>query len=609
MVTRRRDGGPLILRKGLRNDPIVRADRSPWPLATRRGFLKAVGAGAFIGVVDRFARARMGRGGGLAGFYPAGHWVAPLGSGLTWAAGGGAQTAFSVSPRPDGETPSWARHRHLFYNGSLAMNNVIPICARGGAPPYVYEIKEAPAAAAAYLGASYWQPNWTIAQALAAGYGDLNSTPNGTFSAGEFWIRIWDQTQSYLDCIFTSSTIAGYDATNGWGFVFLDSSAGVDPSSYPTSGIIDTSAAPIKTMNWAFGASNTDVTYPNATLVLQPTATVPVFAQNAQYGIQPTIGKSPTSVIAASTPVTVDLTNAGTSTTARSAAFDIQGADFLLQNLAFINGPPTAVNFSPVLLWAALDRILLHNVSQLNAWSGTAPTDNASLFTVLETSTKQYVWMKGCSDSNRTDSAGGTGTEAFALYGWGQCQYSGAELCTSTGCSSYGPMWKWSDGDVTLRMCKIVMASSYKYATSSGDYLGSISSPPVMQNREVCYCILDGAGAGAGTGLLWNQSQEANGASVGLNVSYRNSINGHINVWDPATNNGPYESVNDAIQYGSAAQAVMANNTGGTLPSNMTNTGTDCQAGSGVFNNPSGGDYSLTVTYAAFNGLRGAGIS
>src|SRR6185312_10999514 len=207
-----------------------------------------------------------------AGFYPSGHWVTPP---FPWISGGD-QTAFQMYPRSDSETNAFARHRVMFYDGVTTFVNAIPIITRGGAFPYVYQLMAAPPGT--YLGATYWQPNWTVSQALAAGYGMLYCQPVGSFSGATFWVRVWDQTHSYLDIIWTASTTSTWNATTGVGFVVLDPVNGVNPSSYST---IPSMSSPMKTMNWAFGNAQGDTTYPNAIIILRGSGATPLFAQDS----------------------------------------------------------------------------------------------------------------------------------------------------------------------------------------------------------------------------------------------------------------------------------------------------------------------------------------
>ena len=126
-------------------------------------------------------------------------------------------------------------------------------------------------------------------------------------------------------------------------------------------------------------------------------------------------------------------------------------------------------------------------------------------------------------------------------------------------------------------------------------------------NHEICYCILDTSASG------YAYSQGFNNLGTegcGPSYSYRNSYLGPPDVNGTATGNGPFQYESDAIQWGSPfSQAVYANKTAGALPAAVTNLNPECQAQSGIFTNPAGGDYSFQSAYSAFTGLRGAGIS
>ena len=583
----------IILKRGLRNDPVYRAPKV-LGLATRRDVLRGVSAGALCAALSRSAKAGIGAiggtwgsvGTGQAGFYPAGHWVAAKFPFTT-----SNQTATQIYPRPDTETNAYAFHRHIFYDGATSFQTRIPIIARGGSYPFVDQIIQAPAAAGASLPATYWQANWTIAQALAAGYGDLLLNPTGTFSAGTFQIRRWGQDGNYIDFIFTSSTLAGYDATNGFGFVFLDPVNGVDPGSYPVSGVSNNVGSPIKTLPWAFGATQGATTYPNAFLVCR-TGTVPLFAPDSTYGIKPTPNKGPIGAINfPGETVNFDITNSGS-----RMAFDMPtGSDQLFQGTGF-TGTPTnqATDYSYFFAVAGQvqTRLVLQNISIPNIWCGTGPVGSGASILTLDdpnssasTPLHTYVAMKGCSETNRNKGSGGGGTNSTSIITGYKSQYVCVELCTATGATcNYGFRPKLINMDWTIQAFET--DGTVNFLCGSSDFNGG-SVLVSSQNIEYRYGTISTTSTNSTPTFYFDQAAQSN---LGSHYAYRLTINGCAGAYPPGSP-GPLEFQNNAVQFGSHPQAILSNTgsgwVGGALPSGITNDGTSngtstCQASSGV---------------------------
>lgn len=580
--------------------------------------MAGAGAAAIVAAMGRYQRAHAGIGAigrssagvgsGFNGYYPSGHWInSPLGS-----LSNTNQTASQIYPRPDTETSTYARHRWMFYDGSHVFKNIVPIIGRLGAFPWVYELITAPAAAGAAMGGTIWQPGWSIAQALAAGYGDLECTCTGAFSAGAFTVRMHDQAGNYNDFTFTSSTIAGYDATNGGGFVFLDPVGGTDPGSYPASGVINTISSPIKTMPWAYGATQGTVTYPNAILVCRA-GTIPLFSQGADYGIQSTVNCGPQSIITmpGDAACIMDITNSGV-----HDAFDIQSNanDEYFDGFSFTGTMASASVFryfsSPT--GQMQHRFTARNISAPNVYAGTNPTDNASLFTFDDPSggtnpgVRNYIALKGCSESNRQNLA----ANSFALFDMYKNQYVVAELCTVTSnYSTAGCMFqKASIQDSTVRCCLVTTGTTGALPATFCQY-----NDVGTQNNEWCYNVFDASAntstsPGATLNYSYSAGVPAGTQAFGLAAYYRNTlVNAHFNVNDPdvPVTNGPVSYTNDTVQWGLATQAVYINKAAGTLPANVgPPTGTEAQASSGVV--VGGGDYSFQSAYSSWAGLRGA---
>lgn len=583
--------------------------------------MAGAGAAAIVAAMGRYQRAHAGIGAigrssagvgsGFNGYYPSGHWTnSPLGS-----LSNTNQTASQIYPRPDTETSTYARHRWMFYDGSHVFKNIVPIIGRLGAFPWVYELITAPAAAGAAMGGTIWQPGWSIAQALAAGYGDLECTCTGTFSAGTFTVRMHDQAGNYNDFTFTSSTIAGYDATNGNGFVFLDPVGGADPGSYPSSGISNNITTPIKTSGWAFGATQGTVTYPNAILVIRGTGTLAISNQSATYGISAESGKNPMAAIGyPGEAATIDLSGAGT-----KEAFDLQNntPDQFFQGITFENGPASSSQFSCFYAQPGQvqSRLTLHNLSFPNIFTGsnvvgsgaselTLDDPNSSALTPLHT----YIAMKGVSETNRTRQTGDTNnTIMLTAY---KSQYGCVELCSCTGTveQNYGFRLKLGNSDWTIR--ENLCVSTQGFAMGTSDFTGS-GGESTVPNANVEYCFDTVVGNAVAT-LFFNQAADATATN---HYAYRCSIIGCGGVY-PAASAGPFAFSNNAIQYGTAAQAITFNSgsgwVGGTLPSTITNDGTQngnsrAQASSGVLD---AATYLLTGTYrTTYLGTDGAEIA
>jgi hypothetical protein len=151
------------------------------------------------------------------------------------------------------------------------------------------------------------------------------------------------------------------------------------------------------------------------------------------------------------------------------------------------------------------------------------------------------------------------------------------------------------------------------------DFFDQWNAAP-SNNREICFNTvfsIGGDGAvvqinGSESAISPNNPFPAGSQIYGLTYSFRNSyVNFPFDVNDPNTPvaNGPVISFADAIQYGSATQAIYITHAAGTLPSNVINNGTECQASSGIFNDPGAGDYTFTSAYSQYNGTRGAIIA
>jgi hypothetical protein len=593
----------LILKKGLRNDPIIRPDRERWPLATRRAFIKSMGAGAFLGAIARYQKARaiipLGGSVSTPGFYPTGHWVpavVPFGNSYL--------ASTLIYPRPDTETASWAAIHWMFYDGSHSVADRTPLVLRGGAYPWVFQIITAPTAAGAALGASYWQANWTIADALAAEYGMLICTPTGTFSAGEFQIRCWAQDGTYADIEFTKSTIAGYNATSGEGIVFLDPVNGTDPGSYPSSGTINTYTTPIKTLNWAFGSAKGDVTYPNAHLKLFATGVVDTFPQNSTYGIQPVVNASPMAISSVSTQANIDAGEpSGSTLSGTFMAFDLQNGstDHFFDNLECTGGNQSASNYWR--FFSAPDgqrliRATWNEISFPNPWIGTAPNDNAGPIVLEATTTPalhNYIAVRGCSCTNAAASS-----NTVALFETYNCQYGCAELLIGTNSDAPGICaLKESVQDFTIQSC---WADSGTNLVKGLFWDGGLGNGGVVTNNiEMRYLYAIGNGGNAWP--IWLNELAGGSAATQQHWVYRCSVIGSMGLYY-ISGIGPLDYSVCAIQYASGFGPFMINSGGGynsgtaiaSLPSGVSYSGDQSFIGTGSIINPSTGAFEPGYT-------------
>lgn len=127
-----------------------------------------------------------------------------------------------IYPRPDGETESYARHRHAY----PGIRYEIPIGVQFGKWPYRYELVEGPEGASMVHETLAW--NGVDASVVPEGYGVVRwdvpeKAPPGPHS---FHVRVYDQDHDRPDPSFvdvTWTTTAGKDR-----FVFLDTINGDD---------------------------------------------------------------------------------------------------------------------------------------------------------------------------------------------------------------------------------------------------------------------------------------------------------------------------------------------------------------------------------------------
>lgn len=143
-----------------------------------------------------------------------------------------------IYPRPDGETPSHARHR----NFHSQMTYEIPIGIQGGAWPFKYEILTAPTGAT--IGQYYGTTN----------YGVISWTPSGQTGSQSFSVRA-------TDCDGDTFTVDWTSSLDDSAFVFVqDGYAGTK---------VGTITQPLEDIPDWYKDSNTDATYANKIIVFR----------------------------------------------------------------------------------------------------------------------------------------------------------------------------------------------------------------------------------------------------------------------------------------------------------------------------------------------------
>lgn len=552
----------------------------------RRQFLAALGMAPFALRTHR-ARAFWNLGGSStsgSGFLPTGHWLPAVMSMQT------------IYPLPNASVSSYARHLKAYYDGVHSVPMILPLGILGGALPLIWSIIEAPAGAT--IGATY-----VASGSSYGGYGDLIWYPQESISGGaSFVIQATGQdgTQLGTPIEFTCSTS---DTTSD--FIFA-SPSGSDSAA-------GTYSAPFQTLAHIYGSSESSPpqTFPGTRLYLQAGTYATYSEENPDSGpgIVPSGGNNPVAVMSLpGTTVTLDLTD---DTTANSSGavfsnFD-DASDLFLQGFGFVNSPSTQpAGFRYFQDGYLNNRYVFHNLSAPNVYSGTDPTGNATLISYSDpdsgtATVRNYIIMKGCSESNRNSN----GTNSFALHDYYKVAYGITEFCSVTGNNGgYGPFLKASVSNWSMRYNESICTGASAFAMGTGCQNNTAASG----NIEIAYNTLSNVSPGNGIALALNFLNQ----NSGQHWIYRNTLNGAAGVVtfnnNPSGAAGPFAFQDNAIQWGSLVQAVMLNSgsgyMGGSLPSNVTDSGTQCEAESSVLDV----NLDLTGSYASYAGTRGAQI-
>lgn len=558
-------------------------------LASRRVFIQSVVSGILVGAMAQSQRASAG----LLGF-PGGAPSAGSTPGYFSAYQTSALSPLAIYPRPDTETASYAHHHWAYYDGTNAIEYRVPVAVQGMAYPHVYELIAGPPGMA--IAQATWIAGNTAEQMLALGYGDVVWTPSAALSsAATVTVRVKSQSYAtasppvsgvdYVDVTWTVNTSSSTSQ-----FIFIDVVNGNDTTGSGTF------SAPWKTLNKVYGATfGPTSTYPGAALYLKA-GTYPLYNQgnaNAGPGIVLSGANNPITVLGIpGATVAFDITGCGGNAW---VTYD-DASDAFMQNVSF-TGTPTAA--PPVFNYFeesyTNNRLTLHNVSVPNAYGGTGVgNENSGLFFSNNpggTTQRNYLLLKGVTEANRPLVSGYTNNDAICLiYRFAN---SIAEFCSATNNNGTG-MICLKDGCVnwTRRYCISVLGSS---APAYGFFDLSQDSGVESSGIETCYCISDTSAASNKVPYILNQDAQGQGPSQ----SYRNTYVGYsVGVSSP-TGNGPFSFTDDVIQYGAATQGVYSAGSGGSLPSNITNTGTECQASSGVVNATT---YLLQSAYSSYQG-------
>jgi len=503
-----------------------------------------------------------------AGFLAAGHWQV-----------GGLPTTV-IYPRPDSETASYAAHHWAYYDGSNPVEYRIPIIVQGMALPYVFELISGPPGMS--IPQPYWIPGYSAEQMLALGYGDVVWTPTAALSApATVVVRVYGQNCDYVDVTWTVNTSSSVSQ-----FIFLDAVNGNDSTG---TGSI---TAPWQTLAKVYSAAGTPTsTYPGAILYLRAGTYFP-------FGQSISGANNPVSVLGfPGEAVLMSLANCP------GAAWNTytDASDFFFYNFGFTDVPTTPpVNFHYFACNNAIDRITAYNIDFGPQYVGTDPRENATCFYCSAPGAmRSYIALKGLSTDYVPGLPSGSTSiwNVAPLHQFYQCQFVVTEFCTAQNMGWRGPGIKASNSYTDVRFCRYAQSSEATYSA-----FNLLNQTDLFPNsyQQLAYNIIDASQSTSTSSLSVNNQRGQSGALF----SFRNSYLGPIAFPDPsADEQGPYSFSNDAIEWITGSTPLQP------TPTSATNTGTQCQAASGVFSDPANGDYSFTSTYASYTGTRGAQVA
>jgi hypothetical protein len=495
------------------------------------------------------------------GFYPASHWVAAK------------QSLRVVYPRPNAETPTWARHRWAYYDGANAVQYRIPVGVQFGSAPYVYTKISGPAGLA--VGRAWGDTN----------YGIVTWTPSGSETAATVTIRVTDQALNFVDVTWTVTTSSSTSV-----FVWLS------PSGNDTTGN-GSLVAPYLTHQKIFGATEGALTsWPNA-IVCRRGGTYSFYDQGNGFGIQLRKDRTPMALI--NFPgETVTHNHSGSGGAGAFSVNGADGSDAYFAGFTITSGPASSSNFRHFYMGQQCDRVTGFEIDAPNVWSGSStPDDNATLFFFngLSGGMRSYQYFRAVTETNR--GAGNCGGVFVAF----SCQYLLAEFCTTSGSSGGTDLFpKDSCLDFDIRYCTLRRTDG---AFVTGTYCQTAHGFATTR-IQFSYCFLD-VGTDVNAGWVSNLQQASSGA--GTHWFFRNTCRGPISINTDGAGQGPFVIEKNAIHCNTAVVNPVTNTFLNTAPGpNTTVSNTECH-GSAVINTTT---LLLTGSYRTnYLGLRGAEIA
>jgi hypothetical protein len=483
---------------------------------------------------------------------------------------------YTVFPRADGETTTWARHRKAYYDGSNAIQYRIPVGVRGGAWPYQFSVIAGPSGLT--VGADLpadWLTNGP------GNYGVVTWTPSGSVSGATVTIRITDQEGATIDVTWTVTT-----SSSTADFIFLDANSGNDSTgdgSY---------AAPYQTLSKAFGAA-ASTTNPNTILYFKTTGNYAVPNQTANE-CRFVIGKSPMALVGMPgvTP-TLSMTSAWLTTTGSA------GHNIYLENMIWDSGRSGANDFRNFWGGGQFHRVTAYKVSITNPVNGTVVDGNVTSFYFDSPgSQRDHFYIRECSDIGRVNS----GTQVHSLFICFAVQNSLAEFNYTSG-GGGSMLLKASTPNWTRRANKAVCTGNLDFWETICQIDGGIQTI----NVEDCYNIIDvSSRSGGSAGVVLNIGYRSGTGSdyCGAHWFYRNTVIGGLTPRNAATGNGPFTIENNVILANSGSALITDGAT-----ATYTNTGTECQGliSANIIN---ASTYALTDTYRTnYLGTRGVELA
>lgn len=504
------------------------------------------------------------------GLYPAGSWIPAK------------QPMIQVYPRPDSETNTWARHHWAYYDGVNSVQYKIPLGVSFGAFPYVYQLLSGPPGMT--IGASFWQSDWSFAQAAAAGYGYLLWTPSGSVTNASVSVLVTDQQMNTLTITFTVST-----SSSTAQFIFIDAVKGNDSTG------TGTISAPWQTFNKARGSTYNGTANPNTLCYLRAgTYAIPADASNS-IDVSTAISQINTSIkpsafmgFPGDTAPVLTLTGAMFGVGIPPAG----GSDLFMQGLNF-NGYNAGAANARIIWVAAYGTTAARMTFDNNLWSnsgyGSQGSNNATGYYMDSNSGTNipYTFINNCSESNRQSGHPGNNYIGCSFYSAINCLVQGCSI-NQSGLNADGAWYFKSNVTNGCMRGNFALLSNVGHAFDFGQ---APSGAGLMENSESCYNILI---APSGGGIILAQT---GGYAYGTLWCYRNSVLGSPGYnSNQATSNGPYVFDSNVSQ-------------GGGIPtgSSIQTNGLNVVASSGALDATTG---QLTGTYRTkYLGTVGAEIA